>query len=172
MDDINSSLDNSSLLVSQDAGDTLLLQSTTAIGANMLPTPAKTPRKKQIHSKALASASRVLFPVRPETVEEVMPTPRKRRNRRHVGFSLTSSFEENETSSEGKIHIFTDSKEKLPELDTSEENPFYDIAAQPGPSQEKRKSRGSKKRKGSSTVHGNKEIEEAFNHEKGMVYVL
>lgn len=152
-------------------GSSFLHLPTANTGANMLPTPAKTPRKKRLHSTAVASAARVLFPVRTETVEDVMPTPRKRgRKRNNVGFSLNGAFEDDDTNSEDKIRIFTDSKDMVPEMDPSEENPFYGYSAQPGPSQESHKARGGKK--ANTPADGSKEIEEAFNHEEGMVYVL
>ena len=101
-----------------------------------------------------------------------MPTLRKRGSKRHVGFTLDSSLEDDDIDSEGKIRIYTDSKEKIPELDLSEDNPFLDRPQQEAPSNEPRKSRGSKKRKAASITPNNADIEEAFNREEGMVYVL
>ena len=135
------------------------------MGIGMLPTPAKTPRKKQIQNKT--GVGRVLFPVRPESVEEAMPTPRKnKRNKRHVGFSLDSDAE-----SEGGIQIFTDSQDKIPELDLSEENPFIDRPLK-HPPEVSRKPKGSKKRKADSESISKDTIKETFDHERGMVYVL
>ena len=173
MNETNSLLDPLTFEPPQNAkGSSLLHLPITNTGANMLPTPAKTPSKKRVHSTAVASAARVLFPVRTETVEEAMPTPRKRgRKRHHVGFSLNGSFED-DTNSEDKIQIFTDSKDKVPEMDFSEDNPFCDHSAQPAPSQESQNAKGSKKKIGNTIVGSSKEIEEAFNHEEGMVYVL
>ncbi|KAL8746384.1 MAG: hypothetical protein Q9190_001593 [Brigantiaea leucoxantha] len=135
-----------------------------------LPTPAKTPRKKiaGTHS-AISSAARVLFPVHQSTIEDAMPNPRKqgRKNRKHVGFSLDSSTEED--NSEDKIQIFTDSKEKIPELDSAEDNPFYGSSARTDSSKD-RESSGSKDHK--PRVTSNQSIKEAFDHERGMVYVL
>lgn len=152
---------------------TLDLQSSNR-GANMLPTPAKTPRKKPISAPAIASTARVLFPVQTETVGDAIPTPRKKgRKRRNAGFSLNSSMEDDDN--EDKIRIFTDSKEKIPELDPSEDNPFYDNPNHDGPPKEAPRTVSdsiAKKRKLRSTVSGNKEIEEAFKREEGMVYVL
>ena len=140
--------------------------------ANMLPTPAKTPRKKLVQPAAVKAAARVLFPARPDTVEDAMPTPRKRRNRRHVGFSLYSSMEDDDDAgSENQIQIYTDSKDKVPELDLSEDNPFYEKPGQDVPP-EPSKAKSSRKRKASHTIEDNPEIEEAFNREEGMVYVL
>ena len=143
------------------------------LAVSMLPTPAKTPRKKPVQPAAVQAAARVLFPSRPDTVEDAMPNPRKRRNKRHVGFSLYSSVEDDgDAGSENPIEIYTDSKDKVPELDPSEDNPFYDHHAQTVASSEPRKTKGSKKRKAEHSIDASTEIEEAFNREEGMVYVL
>lgn len=145
-------------------------QSGVVIGASMLPTPAKTPRKKQV--QPAAGLSRVLFPVRPDTVEEAMPTPHKnKRTKRHVGFSLNSSMED-DAGSDGGIKIYTDSKDTLPELDRGEENPFIDHPLKRELPKEPPKGRASRKRKVQPEAIGKKQIKEAFDHEEGMVYVL
>lgn len=145
-------------------------QSGVEIGASMLPTPAKTPKKKQVQPSA--AISRVLFPVRPDTVDEAMPTPRKNnRSRRHAGFSLDSSMDD-ETNSEGGIKIYTDSKETVPELDQSEDNPFIDRPFKHDPPKAPRKAKPNKSRKVQSQTTDKDEIHEAFNHEEGMVYVF
>ena len=79
---------------------------------------------------------------------------------------------EDDADSEGKIHIYTDSKDKVPELDLSEENPFLDRHEQEASLEEPRKTRGSKKRKAPSASGSNPDIQEAYDHEEGMVYVL
>ncbi|KAI4166248.1 MAG: hypothetical protein LQ342_000134 [Letrouitia transgressa] len=132
-----------------------------------LPTPAKTPRKKAAEtSSAISSTARVLFP---SNDEDTLPTPQKkgRRSRRHAGFFLDNSFEGPEH--EEHIKIFTDSKEKVPELDTTEDNPFYSNPLNEGVS----KAWETKSKKNRKTdVTSSQFIEEAFNHEEGMVYVL
>ncbi|KAL8923960.1 MAG: hypothetical protein Q9172_002887 [Xanthocarpia lactea] len=134
----------------------------------MLPTPAKTPRKQDLRKAAeLQSAARVLFPTRLEKVEDAMPTKKGRRGRKNVGFSLDSSGEDQEPTS--GIPIFTDSKDKVPELDLGEDNPFIEkpkATISPEPT----KTPGRRSRK--SQVKSNPQIEEAFNHEDGMVYVF
>ncbi len=134
----------------------------------MLPTPAKTPRK-QDRRKApeLQSAARVLFPTRLDKVEDAMPTKKGRRGRKSVGFTLDSSGEDQESTS--AIQIFTDSKDKLPELDLGEDNPFIEKPETTIPP-EPTKTSARRGRKGQ--VKSNPRIEEAFNHEEGMVYVL
>ena len=147
-------------------GSSISLERTSITGASMLPTPAKTPRKK--HTQAANGIGRVLFAVRPDTVEEAMPTPRKnKRNRRHVGFSLDS-----EAESEGGIQIFTDSQDKVPELDLSEANPFIDHPMKRDPPKGSSKAKVSIKRKPQSESVSKDTIKDAFDHERGMVYVL
>ena len=146
--------------------------SATNNGAGMLPTPAKTPRKKPIPALAIASTARVLFPVRPDPEEDIMPTPRRRgrKTRRHVGFSLDDSMENDDT--EGKIQIYTDSKEKVPELDPSEDNPFYNTGGPTVSKEPLKVKRGKKGKTTGLTSESKEQIEKAFNREEGMVYVL
>ena len=102
-----------------------------------------------------------------------MPNPRKRRSKRHVGFSLYGSMEDHgDMGSENQIEIYTDSKDKIPELDPSEDNPFYDQQPQTIGFAEPQKKNRSKKRKAEHSIDASTEIEEAFNREEGMVYVL
>ena len=149
--------------------EVLTSEQTTTLLNNMLPTPAKTPRKRAFQA-GIGSTARILFPNKHDNVDEAMPTPRKngRNSKKHIGFSLDSFGEDDGTSSEGKIEIYTDSKEKLPELDESEDNPFY---AQPG-QEVPQATRSSKRRKVSGKPSTNSELEEAFKREDGMVYVL
>lgn len=138
----------------------------------MLPTPAKTPRKKQISAPTLASAARVLFPARPDTVEDAMPAVRKRgRKKRHVGFSLDSHEEDDDVHSEGNIQIFTDSKEKVPELDLSEANPFNDNSLRADSSRYPSRPRVSSRKRSTGNTNNPEELE-AFKRGEGMLYVL
>ena len=136
------------------------------LGPAMLPTPAKTPRKQdQRKATELRSAARVLFPTRHEKVEDAMPRTKGRKGRKNVGFSLDSSGKEE------NIQIFTDSKDKVPELDVGDHNPFLDNSNHTE-SPENRESPGRKGRKSRDQVQEHPQIKDAFHHEKGMVYVL
>ncbi len=128
----------------------------------MLPTPAKTPRKKELPANAFDTTARVLFPPRSGHVEDVMPSPRKKKNRERLGLSLdeASNVEENEP-----IAIYTDSKERIPELDTSPDNPFYE---QPNDGEGMA---GNTKNAGRKMVL-NKEMEKAVKRTDGAVYIL
>ena len=150
-----------------------LQQPSLNVAVDMLPTPAKTPRKNFVQPAAVETAARVLFPSRPDTVEDAMPNSRKRRSKRHVGFSLYSPMEDDGgLGLENKIEIYTDSKDKVPELDPSEDNPFYDQHSQTVGFADPRKRKDSRKRKAEHSIDASAEIEEAFNREEGMVYVL
>ncbi|KAL8769990.1 MAG: hypothetical protein Q9209_004237 [Squamulea sp. 1 TL-2023] len=134
----------------------------------MLPTPAKTPRKQDLRKATeLQSAARVLFPTRLEKVEDAMPSKKGRKGKKNVGFSLDSSGEDQEPTN--RIQIFTDSKDKVPELDLGEDNPFIE---KPKTIISPELTKISTRRGRKSQVKSNPHIEEAFSHEKGMVYVF
>ena len=136
---------------------------------HMLPTPASLPRKKEVPRREVDAAARVLFPPRPNTIEDAMPTPRKnRRGRKKAGFSLYSSMEDD---GDDQVQIYTDSRDKVPELDINEDNPFLDSAHGGLPSQQRESRRAGRKRK-QPHVESNEQIERAFHHDKGIVYVL
>lgn len=132
---------------------------------NGIPTPSKTPRKRPAHDGSqLKSTARVLFPTVHAGTDIVAPTPRKSRKGRHANFTL-DSFDDEAAGDE--IKIYTDSKERIPEEDAGEENPFLSRSssarANP-PAQVKSRTR---------LKHGmSKEIDEAVERGEGMVYVL
>lgn len=102
-----------------------------------------------------------------------MPAARKRgRKRRHVGFSLDSPVEDDSEHPEGNIQIFTDSKEKVPELDLSEDNPFYDNHVRADSSRHHSRPRVSTRKKTSDNINNNPQETEAFKRGEGMLYVL
>lgn len=137
------------------------LSTTTIMAEGMLPTPVKTPQKHKDIKPNMAA--RVLFQDAP------IASPRKQKKRRHNGFSL-ESFSEN-SAAQSSIPIFTDSRDQLPELDASEENPFY---AKPADKQHSvRKVKGtSKRRKVSAEKPLDPQVEDAIKKDEGMVYLL
>lgn len=98
-----------------------------------------------------------------------MPTPTKhgRRIKKHGGFSL-GSFADDDASSDGKVEIYTDSKEKIPEIDENPGNPFY---VKPGAEHSTAKN-GNKRRKVSNLPHHDEGVQEMLKRNEGMVYVL
>ena len=137
----------------------------------MLPTPAKTPRKKPVQP-AIGSAARILFHDRPENVEDLMPTPRRnsKRSKKTLGFSLGSFDDDVDTGCGEKIEIFTDSKEKVPEIDESEDNPFYEKPGQNTVKSDHHAPKPSKRRK--IRTSKDDEMAESFKRADGLVYVL
>ncbi|KAL5002313.1 hypothetical protein BDV10DRAFT_157622 [Aspergillus recurvatus] len=121
--------------------------SRTTMTEGMLPTPAKTPRKKPVDNAG--STARVLF-----------PQLGQKKKKKQTGFSLDSFSDE--PSQGDSIQIYTDSRDRVPEVDESEENPFYQkpsTSTKPRPSKSKTRSR-------------DKEVDEALKREDGMVYVF
>lgn len=89
----------------------------------MLPTPAKTPRKRALHTAdSLGRTARVLFEDRPATVEDAMPTPRKAKSMKSA-LDL-ESFDAKIESASPKIGVYVDSKERVPDREDEEANPF------------------------------------------------
>ena len=139
----------------------------------LLPTPVSLPRKKDIPQREVQAAARVLFPPRPDHIDDAMPTPRKnRRGKKNVGFSLYSSMEEDGDDSASKVQIYTDSRDKVPELVSQEDNPFLENVQNRVGGDDQVLGRSSRKRRQPREVRTNPHIEKAFNHDKGMVYVL
>jgi len=142
---------------------------TTIVRNNgMLPTPAKTPKKRPSETApGIASVARNLFPIRAETVEEVMPSPKKKSRKRYTGFTLDSFTADDEETA--PIQIYTDSHDRVPEVDLSSDNPFYGEASATEPEPMKRMS---KRRKITVAGEGDQTVEEAEKREDGLVYVL
>ncbi|KAF9889115.1 hypothetical protein FE257_007604 [Aspergillus nanangensis] len=114
----------------------------------MLPTPAKTPRKKAVGD--VGAAARTLFPPAPSS-------GRTKKTKKYTGFSL-DSFNEDQVQGGSAIQIYTDSRDRIPEVDQSKENPFYKKPA----------TRASKHREGQR----DQEVNEAIKREDGMFYVF
>ncbi|RJE23565.1 hypothetical protein PHISCL_04108 [Aspergillus sclerotialis] len=132
----------------------------TTMTDGMLPTPAKTPKKKAVDDAG--STARTLFPA-------TSGTERRKRGKKPTGFSL-ESFEDNLKQDQNNIEIYTDSRDRIPELDESEDNPFY---TKPGGSKTIGKtagcSSGGHKEKESKR---DKEVGKSLHREDGMFYVF
>lgn len=131
----------------------------------MLPTPAKTPKKKAVAD--MGPTARTLFP----------PSSRPKKSRKHTGFSL-DSFNDDPAQNQTQIQIYTDSRDRIPEVDQSEENLFYKpketktapTPANPPPVPSKRsKAVESKQVK---ELKRDKEVDDAVKREDGMFYVF
>ena len=137
----------------------------------MLPTPAKTPRKRDATKNAtLKSTARILFPGRSATVDEVMPSPRKAKKGKLQDFSISSFAEEgDDEASAGGIPIYTDSKERMPSVGVEDDNPFLSKNAGG-----KKKTGGDSRSKRSKAKKSRHEIEmeDAAKNDEGIIYVL
>ncbi|ORY62650.1 uncharacterized protein BCR38DRAFT_439382 [Pseudomassariella vexata] len=143
--------------------------STTAVTrsvAGMLPTPAKTPRKQpdEKTEAGIRAIARNLFSNESDAISS-----RKKKTKKYSGLTL-DSFKADEVDE--PIAIFTDSRDRLPELDTSEENPFYGetLTIEPVPDPTKRRST----RRTTVLIpgEGRVDVEEAVKRDDGVVYVF
>jgi len=92
-----------------------------------------------------------------------------KKGRKYNGFSLDSFTSEDGNEGEnGKIAIFTDSKDRVPELDESEDNPFYVRKS----NVQATGSRVSRRKKIVQEIKRDPKVEEALNRDDGLVYVL
>ena len=156
-----------------DFGKAQLKPSTTeAFG--MLPTPAKTPRKRVAPNQAaLKSTARVLFPSRPTTIDDAMPSPRKHKqpSNSNNSFSISALADEgDDEASSSKIKIYTDSKERVPSMDEDENNPFLSRNA----ASKKKVIEVSQttRRRVRPKSEKDKQMEEAAQKDEGIIYVL
>lgn len=149
--------------------ESTFVSSTTVMADGMLPTPVKTPRKKVI--PGVNAAARALFQDQPILGEEVTSNSRRgRKSRRYNGFTLESFAAENE-GTPGDIQIFTDSRDNVPGLDRSEDNPFVEHSAEKGEASSKKVSGTSKRRKVSGETKVDPQVQEAIRNDEGMIYV-
>lgn len=144
--------------------ETLSARVTTVSASSVgnLITPAKTPQKPPTpKTKAkVSSFARTLF----RSDEDSMPTPRKARS--PPQYTLDSIFQEESFES---IPIYTDSHERIPEIDRSEENPFFvDGPTAPAAVQPRR----SKRQMVTIPGEGKISVEEAIKRNDGMLITL
>ncbi|KAK8084612.1 hypothetical protein PG997_005883 [Apiospora hydei] len=101
---------------------------TATRGSGMLPTPAKTPsdsKKRNVEIAAgVRAAARTLFH---DEVDSIASS-RKKRTKKYTGVGL-ESFNAEEVDE--PIEIFTDSRDRLPQVDRSLDNPFYGETSAP-----------------------------------------
>lgn len=143
------------------------LQTTRTNG--MLPTPAKTPKKKAVGD--MGTTARSLFP-------PSFMSGRPKKGKKHTDFSL-DSFNDDAAPNETKIEIYTDCRDRIPEVDESEGNPFYkpkevqavQTPVNPAPRVSRKPKAAESKDKGRKHKR-DQEVEDAVNRDDGMVYVL
>lgn len=133
-------------------------------GAGMLITPAKTPQRPPDEKvKAnVKSVARNLFHSDEETA--TVTSPRKMRTQAQTPNSFYTGV-----NAESSFQIYTDSHERIPEIDSSAENPFYvgPHAAAPEPVR-----RRSKRQTVSIPGEGTVTVDEAVRRDDGMLITL
>ncbi|KAI0477502.1 hypothetical protein GGR56DRAFT_411905 [Xylariaceae sp. FL0804] len=130
----------------------------------MLPTPAKTPRKQSDAETEAATRAiaRNLF-----STDTGLESASKKKPKKYTGLTLESFTAED---MEDPIEIFTDSRDRIPEVDMTADNPFYG-GHSAAPTEEPPKRR-SKRRQVVIPGEGKQAIEEAVKREDGIVYVF
>lgn len=96
---------------------------------------------------------------------EILPTPRKKA-KKYSGMTLDSFTAEDV---EDPIAIFTDSRDRVPEVDSSTKNPFYQKASRATLEPAKRRS---PRNHVSVPGEGKQSVDDAVQREDGIVYVL
>jgi len=126
----------------------------------MLPTPSKTPKKRQA---ALHTTARILN-FQPGDLNDVMPSSRK--VKKAGAHQVTEGFElyDDEVQTDcDSIQIFTDANARVPEMDEAEDNPFIG----------RRKNAPRPQRRGrKSAAEQDANLIEAARNDEGVVYVL
>ncbi|EEP82494.1 predicted protein [Uncinocarpus reesii 1704] len=89
--------------------------------AGMLPTPAKTPRKKRVPNPG--PVARTLFADSTQVMDSEQPSQKRSRGGKFNGFSL-ESFHSDPQQNSGSIDIYTDVRDRIPTLNPSVDNPF------------------------------------------------
>jgi hypothetical protein len=138
-------------------------QNTTATSQSiggMLPTPAKTPRKQPDTKTEAASRAIARNLFAPD--QDIMSTPKKK-TKKYTGLTL-DSFKAVDVAED--IQIFTDSRDRLPEVDNNVDNPFYGDHVVAAPSTRR------SKRKVAVPGEGKQPIEDAVKREDGVLVVL
>lgn len=127
----------------------------------LLPTPAKTPQKTP-SPKTKANINAVRRNLFNNEEAEVVPTPKRTRGKKQLLDSFGAGDDES-------FPIFTDTRERIPEVDPNEDNPFYGptIATTPEPPR-----RRSKRQHVTIPGEGKITVEEAVKREDGMLIVL
>lgn len=114
-------------------------------------TPAKTPRKKAVDAPG-------------STAQQLFPTGSTKKTKKYTGFTLDSFHEDPEPNS-SKIEIYTDTRDRIPQVNNSESNPFISTS-KPKPATRRRK----------VTAEADKaddiDPREYANRKDGMLYVL
>ncbi|GBF60725.1 hypothetical protein TMEN_3180 [Trichophyton mentagrophytes] len=142
----------------------------SSLAANgMLPTPAKTPRKKQIED--LGPTARTLFSSSSKSAQDpaaMMP----KRSKKYSGFSLESFEADPQQASQEPIAIFTDSRDRIPQVNNSPDNPFRSKPADGEPSSKLSADAGKRRKLDESSRKRDKNVDKAIRRDDGLLYVF
>ena len=126
----------------------------------MLPSPNRTPLKRA--PAPISSTARILN-FKTHNLEDIMPIPRKRKQ------PLTlESFDERHARKGDKVEIFTDSQDRVPKVELSDDNPFVGRKKAGSPSGTSKNG----KAKATEMTAEELEMEEAVLNNEGVFYVL
>ncbi|KAG5296813.1 hypothetical protein I7I48_05745 [Histoplasma ohiense] len=131
----------------------------TLLTANMLPTPAKTPRKKAVPDPS--AVARTLFKSNSQSKAIETPIPKRQRAKKLKGFSLDSFNADLENEGNDEITIFTDSRDRIPEVHDTADNPFIS-----------RPNDTSHDVNISVEMQRDEKVQEALHRDDGMLYVF
>lgn len=137
-------------------------RASAAAAAGLLPTPAKTPQKTP-SPRTRANINAVRRSLFHQDEADVVPTPKRTRGKKHMLDSFAADDDEE------SFPIFTDSRERIPEVDPNEDNPFYGPTAAAAPEPPRRRS---KRQHVTVPGEGKITVEEAVKREDGMLIVL
>lgn len=120
----------------------------------MLPTPAKTPRTK----KGIFSIDR------PASPHDAMPSPRRSR--------AVKRFTLDDEPDNARIQVYTDTADRVPEVDEDADNPFVVRKSARKPKISSFSQRLSDVTSGKTKYGMDRATDEAVDNDEGMVYVL
>lgn len=116
----------------------------------------------------MGPTARTLFP----------PISRPKKSRKHTGFSL-DSFNDDTAQNQTQIQIYTDSRDRIPDVAQSEESLFYKPPKETKTAQTPRNPLPAPSKKPKAVeakqvkeLKRDKEIDDAVKREDGMFYVL
>ncbi|KAI1387771.1 uncharacterized protein F4822DRAFT_407531 [Hypoxylon trugodes] len=136
------------------------------ISSMMLPTPAKTPQKQpdeKSKAKVRAVARNLFSDV--DADADIIVNPKKRKTKKYSGITLNSFTAE---EIEEPIEIFTDSRDRVPEVDR-EQNPFYNNLPSSADSETSKRIRA---KQVSIPGEGRQTVDEALERKDGIIYVF
>ncbi|EME41665.1 hypothetical protein DOTSEDRAFT_73908 [Dothistroma septosporum NZE10] len=153
--------------------------SATRAISGMLPTPSKTPTttpaRKHQRASSMQDTARVLQ-FQPGDPNDVMPTRRDKRKQkpaRNVAaqdFGLDGDdFSETASQRSGSFQIYAEAHARVPQLDTSAENPFYRSRANTVPAT---RSSTRRTRKTQAQILEDQRMESAVQREEGIVFMF